>query len=189
MTQPQLLKLRKFQFLFMNAIIAVLFLLLFSLIHIGIGMRNFFILMSLLMIAQTMLLLFDKRPLIYRLSKNMAKLLEYEKEKLGNEWRKQQKSQIIASVMVAIMFMMNANLMDNRQLFTGFGDVWEYILFFVFMLGIVNIPLYYHVKKVDRQSTEELQGYTKSMYISSLVTAIICFFTVALITAIISNFL
>ncbi|WP_141769922.1 hypothetical protein [Bacillus massilinigeriensis] len=102
------------------------------------------------------------------------RVANYEKQKMGREWNKQQKVNNISRLILSFFLFFQAySLTDNIFEF-------DYMIMFImtfFILVLINISLIYHFRKVDRSTSEaDLKGYTRDSYFFGIVLAIVFLF-------------
>ncbi|MEC2076378.1 hypothetical protein [Metabacillus fastidiosus] len=98
------------------------------------------------------------------------KVSNYEKEKMGIEWRRQRKMSSIWNILLSgWMFLQSYWSRDSSD--PILIDVTFTILFIIFITAIINISLITHIRKIDRStSVSDIKGYT---WKSSLVAVVV----------------
>ncbi|KHF41655.1 hypothetical protein [Halalkalibacter okhensis] len=89
-------------------------------------------------------------------------LAAYEKEKLGREWVKSKQTELTSKLFLIVLFGFQLLLANPREPFIPLEiglSIW--LLFLLALLLLMNISLYFRNRKIDRLSTNELQGFTK----------------------------
>ncbi|MGG3801837.1 hypothetical protein [Metabacillus fastidiosus] len=98
------------------------------------------------------------------------KVSNYEKEKMGIEWRRQRKMSYIWNILLSgWMFLQSYWSRDSSD--PILIDFTFKILLIIFIIAIINISLIMHIRKIDRStSVSDIQGYTwKSTLIDVVV--------------------
>lgn len=110
----------------------------------------------------------------WRRSDWARQLVAYEKEKLGNEWFKSKRSELTSKLFLIVLFTFQLVLGNaNDPFMPDFIGV-EYSLFILLALIVLtNVSLYFRNQKMDRLTTEELQGFTKREVGKGMVFGII----------------
>ncbi|MGG3891751.1 hypothetical protein [Metabacillus fastidiosus] len=98
------------------------------------------------------------------------KVSNYEKEKMGIEWRRQRKMSYIWNILLSgWMFLQSYWSRDSSD--PILIDVTFTILFIIFITAIINISLITHIRKIDRStSVSDIKGYT---WKSSLIAIVV----------------
>lgn len=99
------------------------------------------------------------------------KVAAYEREKLGDEWYKQRKAVIVCYFIIGCNLLAssfsswNNSSIENIQPDTFFMGVIS-----ILTLGMVNLLMLFHNRKIDHSTKEDLKGYTwKSTLIAAAV--------------------
>ncbi|MED4452142.1 hypothetical protein [Metabacillus fastidiosus] len=98
------------------------------------------------------------------------KVSNYEKEKMGIEWRRQRKMSYIWNILLSgWMFLQSYWSRDSSD--PILIDVTFTILLIIFITAIINISLITHIRKIDRStSVSDIKGYT---WKSSLIAIVV----------------
>lgn len=89
---------------------------------------------------------------------------------MGVEWKKQRKMSYIWMLITSGFLFMQAYL--NRDISGDFliFDIRYMVLMLIFILGLSNLSLFIHVKKVDSsKSAQDLKGYTRKTNITAVL--------------------
>ncbi|MED4531805.1 hypothetical protein [Metabacillus fastidiosus] len=88
------------------------------------------------------------------------KVANYEKEKMGIEWRRQRKMSYIWNILLSgWMFLQSYWSRDSSDPISI--DVTLTILFIIFITAIINISLITYIRKIDRSTSgSDIKGYT-----------------------------
>ncbi|PWA09692.1 hypothetical protein DCC39_12680 [Pueribacillus theae] len=102
------------------------------------------------------------------------KVAIYEKEKMGDEWRKQRKTSVIVQFLLGgfMLFQFYWTHGSTDPMFEK--DIMPaLIVIFLVVIAMVNIQLLLHIKKVDHaKSAEDLAGYTKNVNVIGIATGV-----------------
>lgn len=174
MNATELAALRKYQFIWLNATMTVMYFVVMLIMEIGVTMRIFYIGLAVLLFIQVLGTIRNKQPLLYTFSRRMRTLMLYEQEKLGTEWKAQQKVNAILQSFLIIMFLFQAWIMGNQPFYIK-GEFIYYVCIYIFTVFLVNTSTFIHNRKVDKSTVEEMKGYTKKMLLSSILFTVIFF--------------
>ncbi|OZI12242.1 hypothetical protein CEW92_07120 [Bacillaceae bacterium SAS-127] len=109
-------------------------------------------------------------------------MIEYEKRKMGEEWRKQQRYQGISQLLLGAIFLLNAFLTFGTDIKMAFSQsVPIMIIIYLFAIFFFNIMHAIRVRKVDQSPVSEWEGHTKRMIKVNLIVLSIAVFTSCLI--------
>ncbi|PKR76766.1 hypothetical protein CEY16_13175 [Halalkalibacillus sediminis] len=112
----------------------------------------------------------------------LEKVAEYEKEKLGGEWYKERRlGPIMHLFLGCIMFLYYLLNRGSSNLIMDL-DYGFFVPLLTSILILINISLYIRARKVDRSSEDQLKGYTKKTFVSSIATGVIFTITFIIIT-------
>ena len=111
------------------------------------------------------------------------KVAIYEKEKMGKEWKKQRKSMWILNFFLCglffFQFYLNLNSSSSEILF----DLPFMVILTLLLLGLMNVSMYIHFRKVDKATTElDLKGYTWKSFGISIILGILSGFVIVTVT-------
>ncbi|MBU8638116.1 hypothetical protein [Bacillus pumilus] len=97
----------------------------------------------------------------------------YEKEKLGEEWKKEKRSENISRVVLSgLMFLQSFSFQDVTNPFLNIQPILLLFLLFV-TLALINLSMLYRFRKIDRSTEDELKGFTKESNMMSLVLGLL----------------
>lgn len=97
----------------------------------------------------------------------------YEKEKLGEEWEKEKRSENISRVVLSgLMFLQSFSFQDVTNPFLNMQPILLLFLLFV-TLALINLSMLYRFRKIDRSTEGELKGFTKESNMMSLVLGLL----------------
>ncbi|KUP06298.1 hypothetical protein Q75_09165 [Bacillus coahuilensis p1.1.43] len=104
-----------------------------------------------------------RRNSTYSIIPLFEKVAKYEKQKMGEEWRKQQLTGVIGRYILGVVLVIQSYLNRNTtEKFMNLNlELLGFMLTFIFFfLIILNVSLFFHIRKVDRAKTEaDLKGY------------------------------
>jgi hypothetical protein len=102
------------------------------------------------------------------------KLMAYEKKKLGREWYKSKRSELISKLFVILLFVLQLFIGNAKESFMpAVMGVQYWVSFLLALILLTNVGLYFRNRKIDRLSTEELQGFTKNEYRKATILSIV----------------
>ncbi|WP_058306326.1 hypothetical protein [Gracilibacillus massiliensis] len=161
MESSELRKMRKTQFLVMNGLIVsilVTFILLIRLIDITFS--QFFLGLGIILLVQSVLRLAKGES-----TKSWIPIFEqvayYEKHKMGKEWKKQLRMNNIWNLILSGIIFLQYYLYRDATDSTLQPDLIFMLAMTFFLFVIVNISLFFHIRKIDRSnSVTDLKGYT-----------------------------
>lgn len=136
----------------------------------GFSLRLFFVLLAGLQVALIIRSKYAKHAYTtyFALFPSMKPLLDYEREKFGPEWEKNMRLQAKLNVILLIVFVLQALRPSDNLPFDA-----RFLLFYiglaVFMMILINVSHYFHVRKVDSGNSEALQGYTKKVLLLGII--------------------
>jgi glucan phosphoethanolaminetransferase (alkaline phosphatase superfamily) len=168
MKMEEISSLRKHQFILLNSGMAVMFFILIASMELGLSMRAFYAGLIVFMLAQVITTIRIQQPLLYVFSEKMRKLMQYEQEKMGTQWKTQQKLIVVLQSFLILMFLFQAWVMGDQPFYFP-GERFYLAGVYLFTIALVNISTFIHNRKIDKQTAEELNGYTKKMLVFSLV--------------------
>ena len=113
----------------------------------------------------------------------IEKVAIYEKEKMGKEWKKQRKSMWITGYFLCglffFQFYLNLNSSSSEILF----DLPFMVILILLLLGLMNVSMYIHFRKVDKATTElDLKGYTWKSFGISIILGLLSAFVIVTVT-------
>ncbi|WP_416730011.1 hypothetical protein [Fictibacillus sp. JL2B1089] len=181
MTLDEIKKMRRQQFILMNVLLLILVTFYLIVIQvIGVTSSQFFLTLGVVLLIQSVIG-FVRINSTKSLFSIYEKINLYEKQKMGVEWKKQRKMSYIWMFITSSFLFMQAYL--NRDISGDFFkfDIRYMVLMLIFILGLSNLSLFIHVKKVDSsKSAQDLKGYTRKTNITAVllgaVSAIILIF-------------
>ncbi|HHY73646.1 MAG TPA: hypothetical protein GX497_10590 [Bacillus bacterium] len=174
MTSIELKKMRVRQIVASNILIVAAIVIYFVLITVlNITYTQLFLALGVILLCQALigLLKKDSTNSFISIFKQVA---IYEKEKMGAEWKKKQKSEVIWRFLLSsIMFFQSYLHSESKDKMAQMDLI--YMLFFaIFVIVLVNISLLFHIRKVDRSNTEEdLKGYTLKTNLKAVIIGIV----------------
>jgi hypothetical protein len=173
MDYSTLKKLRIKQLLLLNGLSLSGFTVFFIIINTsGISLKWLFTIIPIILLLQTGVGLFrwnSTRTLI----PIMDEIIQYEKQKMGNEWKKQQRVAAIINLLVAAaMFFIAFNQPPSRPQPLSVSAL-DFSMIFVFTILIINFSSIMHIRRVDRSSAPaELKGYAVKTTIMAVLAGI-----------------
>ncbi|AOZ87960.1 hypothetical protein BK049_04165 [Bacillus xiamenensis] len=180
MEQAAIRKMRRKQIAACNLIAGIMIVTFFILIQISeIRFTHFFFCLGILMLIQGIIGFIKKGS-----TKSFIPIFEqaaiYEKEKLGKEWEKEQRSENISRLVLSgLMFLQSFSFQDVTN---PFFDIQPAYLFFLLIiaLALINVSMLFRFRKIDRSTEKhELEGFTKEANMMSmafgLLTVIVIF--------------
>ena len=184
MLNNQLLNdLRRKQFILMN-VFMILALGFFGIyLYLGYSSRVLYIILAALYFVLLIRGRFIKRGHYIKILffSSLKPLIEYEREKLGEEWQKIELRNSISYAVLLVIFVFQAMIPPvNRQFDQDF--IVYFLAFSVFMMILINVSHCFHVCKVDLSDNESIRGYANK----SLLFAIIAGLFVAGVTIVLT---
>ncbi|MBM7588069.1 MFS family permease [Bacillus pakistanensis] len=187
MGKNELLQLRKHQFLLMNSLMAVGFVLFLLAVYWEASRKTFLLGIVVIFLMQSIAAAKNGTPLVTVFSKKMKKLIEYEHEKLGAEAKARMKMLVVFQSIMALLFFFQWLLVPGNEPFIHSINPLYFIGLYLFMLMILNIGLVIEQRKIDRKSDEELKGYTKQIMLYSIIIGLVLGVMIAALTIYIST--
>ncbi|MDR6224969.1 hypothetical protein [Desmospora profundinema] len=89
---------------------------------------------------------------------SMRELFHYEQEKMGPEWRKYHRVNAAGQVIVSLIFMLQTLLFSPVGTVSFLWDGRVIAILFLFLFVVVNVSMYFHVRKVDRSTRRGCEG-------------------------------
>lgn len=97
----------------------------------------------------------------------------YEKEKLGEEWKKEKRTENISRVVLSgLMFLQSFSFQDVTIPFLSIQPILLLFLLFV-TLALINLSMLYRFRKIDKSTEGELNGFTKESNMMSMVLGLL----------------
>ncbi|MCM3037026.1 hypothetical protein M3579_13740 [Bacillus pumilus] len=161
MEQAALKKMRTKQIAVSNLIVGLLIIVFFMAIEIlKIQLTHFLFCLGIFMLLQA-ILGFIKKDKTKSFIPILEKVAIYEKEKLGKEWEKEKRLDLVWKVVLSGMMFIQSFTFQNVD--NTFSDVDPTLIIFLFLmvLAILNISMLFRFRKIDRSTEGELIGYTK----------------------------
>ncbi|EDW19961.1 hypothetical protein FO510_18010 [Bacillus pumilus] len=174
MEQAALKKMRTKQLTACNLIAGIMivtFSIFFQTLHIQ--LTHLFFCLGLVMLVQSILGFLKKKS-----TKSFIPIFEqvaiYEKEKLGKEWEKEQRTENISRVVLSgLMFLQSFSFQDVTNPFFEIQPAFLFFLLAMFLV-IMNVSMLFRFRKIDRSIEEhELQGYTKESNMMGLALGLL----------------
>ncbi|WP_221565076.1 hypothetical protein [Alkalihalobacillus sp. TS-13] len=184
MQDYQIKHMRKRQFIAINIITSVtlfLFMVMLKLFDVTLSVMSFIV--GLILLSQVLIKLFkDKTSSWLPVFEEVAK---YEKEKIGSEWDRQYKSQLVLQAVVSGWMFFQSYFMRDAE-GSALQSDWSFMVGFVFILFLfVNGNLWFQNRKIDRSVTSEaFKGYTKKSIIVGTIIGLLLAFVVMTATII-----
>lgn len=174
MEQAALKKMRTKQIIVSNLIAGIMIVAFFILIQMSdIRFIHFFLCLGIIMLFLSIYGFIKKGS-----TKSFIPIFEqvaiYEKEKMGEEWEKEKRSENISkAVLSGLMFLQSFSFQDVTIPFLSIQPILLLFLLFV-TLALINVSMLYRFRKIDR-STEEhgLKGFTKESNMMSMVLGLL----------------
>lgn len=174
MTREELKKLRIKQLLWLNGALIISVIIYVSLLNTNISMDaiQFGLGLFLLLIGITSVV--TKRELLYLLP-SMKKLMEYEKEKLGDEWKRSRLTGGFMQIGLGLFFiLLNMPPFSSEPFLSSRTFILFIIGLSVVFTIVINLCVIAGYRKLDRKTTEELKGFTfKNILIGLIIGAAI----------------
>jgi len=93
----------------------------------------------------------------------MKPLFDSERDKLGVEyWKLKKRQLIIQALLTAMMVFQGVSIPDNNSSAYGKPDLYVLLPIALIFFAVFNISSYFHIKKVDKSNTE-LKGYANKI--------------------------
>ncbi|MDR3585454.1 MAG: hypothetical protein P4L59_09035 [Desulfosporosinus sp.] len=176
LTGQELKKLRNKQIVIQN-ILYVLGVILVTLCLMKVNSFKEFSLMAgvICLISLIMSLITRKRgEIIEIIVPAMKPLFEYEREKLGIEYKKLKTRQIVCLVILTVMMFFEGVIIPNNGVIVHGKPVLYYWLpMSLLMFVVLNISAYFHIKKVDKSNLAELKGYADRTMLYGVIAGIV----------------
>ncbi|MGP4108573.1 hypothetical protein [Virgibacillus sp. L01] len=160
MTTEAIKDMRKKQFIFINAILLIGMTIYVAIMNYT-GLSTSYILFTLgaFLIVQSFSNILKKD-----LTKSWVPIIEqvnkYEKEIMGKEWKKQNKTTYVINIFVGAMIMIQAYFTHDFSRQHPIS-IWFFITLIIFLLLTINITTLIHTFKVDNaKNTSDFKGYT-----------------------------
>ena len=113
----------------------------------------------------------------------IEKVAIYEKEKMGKEWKKQRKSMWIINYFLSGLFFFQSYLNQKYGTSVIEFDLPLMASVILLLLGLMNISMYIHFRKVDKATSEsDLKGYTWKSYGISIILGLLSAFVIVTVT-------
>ena len=176
-------KMRRKQFTTINVLLLITTVLYIGVTRIfHITFTQLFMALGIIVLCQAMIALIkgDSIKSIIPIFEQVAK---YEKEKMGNEWVKQQRSNIIWKLVLAGMFFVQAYLhVGKTDKFVQIDlSFWLFIIPFIILL--MNFSLWMYIRKIDDSKSElDLKGYAWKTNVRSIFIGIVFAFITITVT-------
>ncbi|WP_164669865.1 hypothetical protein [Virgibacillus doumboii] len=173
MTSEAIKNMRKKQFIFINAVsFTVLMLYMVVVNYSGVNLSNLIFLLGAYLLIQSVYFLIKKDS-----TKSWIPIVEqvrtYEKEKMGKEWKRQNKASYVVNIFLGGFLMFQSSWF--RDMNTEYSiDIRFFMVFIIALLVAINIMLLLHAYKVDRSTNEaDLKGYTWKTTLIGLVAGLL----------------
>jgi hypothetical protein len=168
----QVRRMRTRQAVAMNAMIVVLTGILIVVINFfPFTLRQFFVFLGVFGIAQSLYLILNRKS-PRSIIPIFGEVAKYEKEKMGKEWVKQQKVSIAFTFLFSLYLFFLAFSTPLPEEYMQFSFM-EIIGFMGFLLVILNVSLFFRMRKVDRSmSPDDFKGYTMRTNILAVLSGI-----------------
>lgn len=173
MNTTEIKALRKKQFIVTNIHFVIIFVLYFTIINfIHVKISTQFLILGIIMLTMSITTLMKGYS-----TKSFIPIYEqvaiYEKEKMGKEWIKQRKSSRISNLILSGLFFYQYFLNRNSSTIFEINLVFISGLLLILLIAI-NISMLLQFSKVDRKTSEsDFKGYTRDLWILSIVLGII----------------
>ncbi|SDQ77098.1 hypothetical protein [Virgibacillus salinus] len=173
MTAEAIKDMRKKQFFFLNITLLISMTVYVAIInYTGLNMSYILFTLGAFLIVQSVSNIFKKD-----LTKSWVPIIEqvnrYEKEIMGSEWKKQNKTAHVINLVVGCMIMIQAYFMHdiNSQYPISIGF---FVFLIIFLLLAINITMLIHTSKVDNSNnTSDFNGYTWKFNLIGFVAAMV----------------
>ncbi|MFB4169454.1 hypothetical protein [Virgibacillus sp. JSM 102003] len=182
MTAEAIKDMRKKQFILVNAIILIGMTVYVAIInYTGLNMSYILFTLGAFLIVQSFFNILKKD-----LTKSWVPIIEqvnkYEKEIMGKEWKKQNKTAYVINIFVGAMIMTQAYFMYDISSQHPIS-IWFFVILIIFLLLTINITMLIHTSKVDNaKNTSDFKGYTWKFnligFVFGLVLAVVIFILV-----------
>jgi len=104
---------------------------------------------------------------------SMKPLFDYEREKLGVEYWKLKKRQLIIQALLTVMMGFQGILIPSNNLSVyDKPNLYVMLPIALIMLVVINISSYFHMKKVDESNTD-LKGYANRIMLYGIIGGIV----------------
>lgn len=175
--ESRLATLRKKQIVYSNILYITYMVIIFGLISVRLSAPVLYGILGGFFVIVPIILYFIKinNPLIL-LFPQMKEIFQYEKEKLGENWRRYYTSGFLMQVALGIFFIVQAFFRAGDGAFIDGIPMWYFIVTPIVMLVIGNVNLRFHIRRMDGKTVEQLKDYAYDKMLFSTV-----FFSVALV--------
>jgi hypothetical protein len=99
----------------------------------------------------------------------MRKLEQYESRKLGESWRKYHTSEFILQMALSLFFFVQAFVRERNVPFIEAIPFWYLVIMVLLFLWIGNMNLFFHARRIDQKTAEQLKAYADDKMLFSLV--------------------
>ena len=173
MEKNELKQMRTRQLLAVNGLLLVFITLYFLLIYnIPITFSHLFWVLGAVILTQSILGL-AKLHSTKSLVPVFEKVAEYEKQKMGAEWKKQRRMGYIWNLIVGGFMFLQSYWYQDSTIVNFQPDIGFMLVFALFVAGLINVSLILHIKKVDHShSQQDLQGYTWKSNVIAVIAGI-----------------
>ncbi|WP_078394336.1 hypothetical protein [Shouchella patagoniensis] len=170
MTREELKKIRIKQLLWINGALIISFIIYVSLLTTNISMDAIQFGLGLFLLLTGISAIVIKRELLYLLP-SMKKLMDYEKEKLGEEWKRSRLTGGFMQIGLGLFFiLLNMPPFSSEPFLSSRTFILFIIGLSILVTVVVNLSVIAGYRKLDRKTTEELKGFTfKNLIIGLLI--------------------
>ncbi|MCR8632592.1 hypothetical protein [Paenibacillus radicis (ex Xue et al. 2023)] len=170
----RLRKLRTTQFILVNSFILIATILFTFIIHVyslAVFQRTLGVIILILAVMNIISKTLNYN--LFGLFPAMRELITYEAKKLGKEFTKVRWTQVSAQLFVALMMLAQSFFMQLPPTLITIQDMMLFTIPVLLLTIIgINISLVYHVKKIDKGTTESLKGYNSKSILIGLAIGI-----------------
>ncbi|MFD0680606.1 MULTISPECIES: hypothetical protein [unclassified Paenibacillus] len=170
----RLRKLRTTQFILVNSFILIATILFTFIIHVYslvVFQRTLGVIILILAVMNIISKTLNYN--LFGLFPAMRELITYEAKKLGKEFTKVRWTQVSAQLFVALMMLAQSFFMQLPPTLITIQDMMLFTIPVLLLTIIgINISLVYHVKKIDKGTTESLKGYNSKSILIGLAIGI-----------------
>lgn len=171
MEKQQLKKLRKKQMIYTNLIYLLYMFIIVILIFIQASAMIVYSILGVIFLISPVSLFFNKRPNpILQIFPGMKKLIDYERQKLGEISRKYFMAGAVLQILLSGFCFFQAMIRGSVSFIEGIP--WWYLLMAaILLIYIGNLNLRFHIRRFDQKDAQALSVYAKDQALFTFVFA------------------
>lgn len=181
MEATHLKELRKKQQIYQNILFVIYFLLFLGFLFFEVSSLVVFITLgTILILAGIVILITNRTNFVLRFFPDMKELHEYELKKLGKARKKYYATNVILSLVAAIILFLQAIFRASDKPLIDQVPIWYFLIIFVVIVYTANMNMRIHIRRVDTQSEEKLVEYAREKLIFTIILSVIVLLFVGL---------